>query len=67
VARKRINLNPQVPNIVIRVPTFSEALHFSDEHAGFASPAAVAADLMDSGDERSVRAARQLRAAYNKD
>jgi excisionase family DNA binding protein len=67
VTRKRINLDPQVPNVLIRVPLLSEALRFSDEHAGFAPPAAVAADLVDSGDERSVRAARQLRAAYHED
>lgn len=67
VARKRISLSTQVPNVVIRVPFFAEALHFSDEHAGFAPSAAVAADLVDSGDERSVRAARQLCAADNED
>lgn len=67
VAKKRINPSPQVSNILLRVPFSAEVLHFSDDHAGFAPPAAVAADLADSGDERSVRAARQLRAAYNKD
>jgi excisionase family DNA binding protein len=65
--RKRINLDPQVPNVLIRVPFSAEVLHVSDDHAGFAPLAAVAADLVDSGDERSVRAARQLRAAYNED
>lgn len=67
VARKRINLAPQVPNVLIRVPFSAEVLHFSDDHAGFAPPAAVAADLVDFGDERSIRAAHQLRAAYNED
>jgi excisionase family DNA binding protein len=67
VARKRINPAPQVPNVLIRVPFAAEVLHFSEDHAGFAPPAAVAADLADSGDERSVRAARQLLAAHDKD
>jgi hypothetical protein len=67
VARKRINLAPQVPNVLIRVPFSAEVLHIGDDHAGFALPAAVAADLADSGDERSVRAAHQLHAAYNED
>jgi excisionase family DNA binding protein len=67
VVRKRINLAPQVPNVLIRVPFSAEVLHFSGDHVGFAPPAAVAADLADAGDERSVRAARQLLAADNKD
>lgn len=61
VARKRIDLDPQVPNVLIRVPFLPSVLRFSEDHAGFAPPAAAAADLMDSGDERSVRAARRLR------
>jgi hypothetical protein len=60
VDEKRINLAPEVPNVLIRVPRLSPALAFDDKHAGFAPPAAVAADLADAGDERSVRAARQL-------
>jgi excisionase family DNA binding protein len=67
VARKRVNLDPQVPNVVIRVPLFPGVLRFNDDHVGFAPPAAVAADLVDSGDERSVRAARQLCSAYSED
>src|SRR6266498_3628180 len=49
VERKRVSLDPQVPNVLVRVPFSAEVLHFSDEHAGFAPPAAVAADLADSG------------------
>jgi excisionase family DNA binding protein len=60
VDAKRINLAPEVPNVLIRVPRISPVLAFDDEHAGFAPPAAVAADLVDTGDERSVHAARQL-------
>lgn len=60
VDAKRINLAPDVPNVLIRVPRISPVLAFDDEHAGFAPPAAVAADLMDAGDERSVNAARRL-------
>jgi hypothetical protein len=60
VDAKRINLGPEVPNVLIRVPRIPSVLAFDDEHAGFAPPAAVVADLMDDGGERSVNAARQL-------
>lgn len=60
VAARRINLAPEVPNVLIRVPRISSALAFDNEHIGFAPPAAVAADLADAGDERSVEAARRL-------
>lgn len=61
---KRINLAPEAPNVLIRVPRLSPVLAFDAEHAGYAPPAAVAADLADAGDERSVRAARQLLAEF---
>ncbi|MCT2586705.1 excisionase family DNA-binding protein [Actinophytocola gossypii] len=60
VGAKRIRLDPREPNVLIRVPRHSPVLAFSEAHRGFAPPAAVAADLLDAGDERSVRAARQL-------
>jgi excisionase family DNA binding protein len=60
VEAKRIKLDPQAPNVLIRVPTIPSVLALDGEYAGFALPAAAAADLADAGDERSVRAARQL-------
>lgn len=60
VDAKRINIAPEVSNVLIRVPRIPFVLAFDDEHVGFAPPAAVVADLMDDGGERSVNAARQL-------
>jgi hypothetical protein len=39
VDAKRINLAPDVPNVLIRVPRISSALAFDNEHIGFAPPA----------------------------
>ncbi|GAB3441765.1 hypothetical protein GCM10027436_26610 [Actinophytocola sediminis] len=60
VEAKRINLAPEASNVLVRVPRIPSALSFDDAHAGFAPPAAVAADLADAGDERSVNAAGHL-------
>lgn len=65
VEAKRIKLDPQVSNVLIRVPRIPSALALSNEHAGYAPPAAVAADLLDAGDERAVHAARQLLATLD--
>ncbi len=56
---RRLRLDSAEPNAVIRVPALSGVLRppGSDGHA---LPAAVAADLLDAGDERSVLAAQQL-------
>ncbi|OXM52001.1 helix-turn-helix domain-containing protein [Amycolatopsis alba] len=56
---RRLRLGSAEPNAVIRVPALSDVLR-PPGSAGFAIPAAVAADLLDAGDERSVVAAQQL-------
>lgn len=54
---KRVNLGASDPNVVLRVPALAEA----DLGLGeVAPPAVIVADLLDRGDERSVRAAREL-------
>lgn len=65
VKAKRINLAPEAPNVLVRVPRIPSVLALDDAHAGFAPPAAVAADLADAGDERSLNAAHQLLANLN--
>ncbi|MEU9692284.1 hypothetical protein [Amycolatopsis japonica] len=56
---RRLRLNSAEPNAVIRVPALSGVLRPPGSD-GLAIPAAVAADLLDAGDERSVLAAQQL-------
>jgi len=59
VRSRRIRLDSAAPNVVIRVPALPDVLRPAGS-TGYAVPAAVAADLLDVGDERSVRAAQQL-------
>ncbi|AUI61879.1 helix-turn-helix domain-containing protein [Amycolatopsis sp. BJA-103] len=56
---RRLRLDSAAPNVVIRIPALHGVLRppGSDGHA---VAAAVAADLLDAGDERSVLAAQQL-------
>ncbi|MFC9250859.1 helix-turn-helix domain-containing protein [Amycolatopsis thailandensis] len=56
---RRLRLDSAEPNAVIRVPALSGVLRPPGSD-GYAIPAAVAADLLDAGDERSVLAAQQL-------
>ncbi|KZB87324.1 helix-turn-helix domain-containing protein [Amycolatopsis regifaucium] len=59
VRSRRFRLDTAEPNAVIRVPALS-GVQRPPGSDGHAIPAAVAADLLDSGDERSVLAAQQL-------
>lgn len=56
---RRLRLGSAEPNAVIRVPALPGVLRPPGSD-GYAIPAAVAADLLDAGDERSVLAAQQL-------
>ncbi|MFI9454637.1 hypothetical protein [Amycolatopsis sp. NPDC052450] len=56
---RRLRLDSAEPNAVIRVPALPGVLR-PPGAGGLAIPAAVAADLLDAGDERSVLAAQQL-------
>lgn len=56
-ASRRINLDPVRPNVVLRVPRFA---HESLDLGQVAPAAVVAADLLESGDDRSADAGRQL-------
>ncbi|ANN14974.1 hypothetical protein SD37_04415 [Amycolatopsis orientalis] len=56
---RRIRLDGAEANVVIRVPALPGVLRPPGSD-GYAIPAAVAADLLDAGDERSVLAAQQL-------
>lgn len=54
----RIKLGALEPNVLLRV--LPERLPMRIAHDGLAPAAAVAVDLLEAGDERSVRAGRQL-------
>ncbi|WP_410655539.1 helix-turn-helix domain-containing protein [Amycolatopsis sp. lyj-112] len=56
---RRLRTDSDQPNALIRVPGHPGVLRV-EGHDGYAVPAAVAADLLDAGDERSVLAAQQL-------
>lgn len=64
---RRLSFDPDEPNLRLRVSHYDRGLIFdrNEQAQGYVPPAAVAADLLEAGDERSERAAHQLLATLH--